>query len=123
MYLDAFTFGVAQDHEAVRLARIPAGVDTKEALLQVLDVELSFPGYFGFNWDALAECLRDLSWLPPGRVVLVHEALPDIGEANLALYIETLEWAVRKWRGNSERILDIRFPADAVDVVALLLLR
>lgn len=32
---------------------------------------LQFPAYFGFNWDAFADCLADLSWLPErGRVLL-----------------------------------------------------
>jgi hypothetical protein len=40
-------------------------------LLDACDDSLQFPAYFGHNWDALADCLADLSWLPPhGRVVL-----------------------------------------------------
>lgn len=32
---------------------------------------LQFPAYFGNNWDALQDCLGDLSWLPAsGRVLL-----------------------------------------------------
>jgi RNAse (barnase) inhibitor barstar len=32
---------------------------------------LEFPSWFGRNWDAFADCLKDLSWLPaPGYVVL-----------------------------------------------------
>jgi hypothetical protein len=34
-----------------------------------------FPDYFGENWDALDECLRDLDWLPaPGYVFFVKRA-------------------------------------------------
>lgn len=42
---------------------------------------LSFPGYFGQNWDALDECLNDLSWLPAKNanepIVLI---ISDAGE-------------------------------------------
>ena len=32
---------------------------------------LSFPAWFGRNWDALADCLTDLGWLPgQGHVLL-----------------------------------------------------
>lgn len=32
---------------------------------------LQFPSYFGENWDAFADCLRDLSWLPARGYLLV----------------------------------------------------
>lgn len=32
---------------------------------------LQFPDYFGENWAALDECLRDLSWLRPAQIVLI----------------------------------------------------
>ncbi|WP_245716429.1 barstar family protein [Micromonospora humi] len=36
---------------------------------------LRFPGYFGWNWPALADCLTDLQWLPAHRyLVLVENA-------------------------------------------------
>jgi Barstar (barnase inhibitor) len=40
-------------------------------LMDALAVGFSFPGYFGRNWDAVEECLRDLSWLPAEGYALV----------------------------------------------------
>lgn len=36
---------------------------TKDQLLATMKDALSFPDYFGMNWDALDEVLQDLSWL------------------------------------------------------------
>ena len=63
--------------EAAIVVRIPAGIRSKQKLLSVLADKLQFPGYFGWNWDALEELLQDLSWLPAGRpVLMVHADLP-----------------------------------------------
>src|SRR5690606_36339092 len=36
---------------------------------------LSFPGWFGANWDALADCLGDLSWLlAPGYLLMIENS-------------------------------------------------
>ncbi|MFE7287854.1 barstar family protein [Streptomyces noursei] len=44
-----------------------AGVADKADFLQRCAAALDFPAYFGHNWDALADCLTDLSWCPPAR--------------------------------------------------------
>ena len=64
---------------------------------------LNFPNYFGRNWDALDECLVDLSWLPaPAYVLLIDSALDVLREESVE-QLETLlrilgraasEWAV-----------------------------
>ncbi len=49
---------------------------TKKDLLEQIASCLSFPDYFGMNWDALDECLMDLSWLDyKGYVLVVRNAL------------------------------------------------
>ncbi|MCI9888488.1 barstar family protein [Micrococcales bacterium 31B] len=40
---------------------------TREQVLTEFARALKFPEYYGRNLDALADCLGDLSWLPPGR--------------------------------------------------------
>lgn len=48
-----------------------AAVEEQGALLTAVGRALRFPAYYEPNLDALEECLRDLSWLPAGEVVLV----------------------------------------------------
>ena len=44
---------------------------SKKELLGALAGALRFPSYFGCNWDAADECLRDLEWLPARGYCLV----------------------------------------------------
>ncbi|MGW7293642.1 barstar family protein [Streptomyces xiamenensis] len=52
------------------------GVRDRDALLRRCAEDLGFPDYFGHNWDALDDCLRDLVWWgePPavGWVIAVR---------------------------------------------------
>ena len=58
------------------LADLDAGsITSEDDLLRELARVFHFPDYFGENWDALDECLRDLEWLPArGYVLRVHDA-------------------------------------------------
>jgi len=47
-------------------------VDESE-LFERIASALAFPDWFGANWDALFDCLNDLSWLPARGYVLVFE--------------------------------------------------
>ena len=59
---------------SLHLTRIDlASVVDKAGLLHCMAAALHFPTYFGHNWDALEDCLNDLSWLPPGGYVLLFE--------------------------------------------------
>jgi len=52
-----------------------AGIADKHALLSALGTALGFPTYYGANWDAAEECLRDLMERhPEGIVLLVGQA-------------------------------------------------
>lgn len=43
------------------------GVTDKPAFMDRCARALGLPDWFGRNWDALADCLGDLSWAPPAR--------------------------------------------------------
>lgn len=53
----------AQGHLVRRISL--AGCRGKHDLLLRIASALAFPQTFGMNWDALADCLGDLAWLPP----------------------------------------------------------
>ncbi|MDA9494093.1 barstar family protein [Bradyrhizobium sp. CCBAU 11361] len=96
-------------HAAVR-AGLPAGISCKTTLLGLIAKQLSFPDYFSENWDALEECLRDLSWLPAGPVVLEHVDLPLVRDiANARIYIVILADVARDI-SRSGRPLHVVFP-------------
>src|SRR5262245_61999436 len=86
--------GAKGQGRAALIVRIPRGIRSKEKLLAILADKLHFPRYFGYNWDALEECLRDLSWLPANQPVsIVHEDLPFGEGENRATYLDILSKA------------------------------
>ena len=93
---------------------IVSGIRSKAALLNAIAASLLFPDYFGENWDALDECIRDLSWLPAGDVVLVHNEVPLRDDlVSLSTYVSILNSAVESWRAKGERNLLVVFPLKA----------
>jgi hypothetical protein len=46
-------------------------MSNESRLFDEVSAACQFPYYFGENWDALSECLNDLSWMPADSYVLV----------------------------------------------------
>jgi hypothetical protein len=93
-----FIFKNQVDIQAVHRAELPPNIKTEEMLLNALSVELHFPDYFGKNWNALDECVHDLSWLSPGDVILIHKDLPLAdNHTSLSIYLSLLSDAVVNW--------------------------
>src|SRR4051794_5039285 len=57
---------------------IEGRLNTKEELLSSMARALSFPDYFGENWDAFNECINDLSWLSVQGYVLLFKNGNDL---------------------------------------------
>jgi len=77
------------------VARIRFGA--KEALLGRVAGALKFPGWFGRNWDALEDCLGDLSWSDAEGHVLIIEN-PKAGD-ELGIFIDVLRSSAEHWAG------------------------
>ena len=87
---------------ALQIARINlAGVGAKDALLARIAGALEFPQWFGGNWDALEDCLSDLSWLPIPQVgghVLLIEGEADMPADERGILIDILASAASSWK-------------------------
>jgi len=65
---------------------------TRTGFFEEIDRALRFPDYFGRNWDAVYDCLTDLSWLPAVGYVLVvdgfdHLAMNEPGQWDIGLKV------------------------------------
>jgi hypothetical protein len=78
------------------VVRVSSRIRRKRELFGVLRKQLRLPGYCGGNWDALNDCLRDLSWLEGvSRVVLWHDGLPFAPDSSSrSTYLELLHGLV-----------------------------
>lgn len=77
----------------------------KRPLLNAFARALGFPGTFGGNWDALADCLQDLSWLQDrdaaGGWVMLMRGVPQLAAAapsEHATMLEIIEAAAAYWQ-------------------------
>jgi RNAse (barnase) inhibitor barstar len=75
-------------------------VHTKRRLLSVLARELAFPAYFGANWDALADCLTDLSWAPAEGYAILLSRLTGLAQQDYFTALDVLEEAAIFWADN-----------------------
>jgi RNAse (barnase) inhibitor barstar len=101
-----------RDPEAL-IVRLPRGIRSKEKLFAIFSQKLHFPRYFGRNWDALEECLRDLSWIPIDQpIAIVHEDLPfGSGGVNRGIYLDLLRSVLNHWAVSGNRSVQVIMPA------------
>ncbi len=72
-------------------------VTTKAALLDAFSRALGFPDWFGGNWDALEDCLGDLSWRSGEGLVLLLEGGGGIAPDDLGVLRDILESCAQSW--------------------------
>jgi RNAse (barnase) inhibitor barstar len=102
-----YTTGVAPADGRL-IVRIPKDIKDKSSLLRLIAELLLFPSYFGQNWDALDECLGDLSWIMQSAICLWHDDIPLANDPNGAQrYLQVLDGVLRE-PGNVR--LEVYFP-------------
>src|SRR5690606_29654289 len=91
------------ESENTRVINVPATLSNKDSLLSWYARTLGMPQYFGANWAACDECLRDLSRIKDRRLALYHRGVPlEASPTDQRIYIEVLANAVRDWKPGEE---------------------
>jgi hypothetical protein len=73
------------------------GISAKPALLRSIGLALGFPDWFGENWDALEDCLTDLSWRQAEGHALVLEGFQSLPAGDVGVLIDVLASAAEFW--------------------------
>lgn len=74
---------------------------TDEAFFNEISASFQFPSYFGQNWNALNDCLRDLDWLCFKKIFIVIDDYSMIYQGDSegrSLLLKSLEIMVSYWQ-------------------------
>ncbi len=79
-------------------------IASKSDFLQACATVMQFPAYFGHNWDALEDSLRDLSWAPArNSYLLLYDHAARFAAAqreDFDIALDILHSAVEFWRNS-----------------------
>ena len=90
--------------ETELIAYLPK-IKGKDDLLKALSKIFNFPDYFGFNWDALSDCLRDFNWVEKKGIVLVHNEMPELEDKNFKIFLEIIGDTTEDWKDGEDVVV------------------
>ncbi len=89
---------------AIRLSGRQANFEA--LLIEELDHGFRFPDYFGENWNAVDECINDLSWLPATGYCFFLSTLGSVSAHSasvMKLLLTVVADASAQWAQNGRR--------------------
>jgi hypothetical protein len=114
VYRAARAADVLRAAKGLRMARIDlAAVSDKAGLMQAVARALEFPAWFGGNWDALEDCLTDLSWHHADGHVLLVEGADALPQDDLGVFRDVLESAAAYWKERARPFFAVFVGGDA----------
>jgi len=87
--------------------------DLESALMNDLARGFQFPDYFGENWNAIDECMRDLEWLPADgySCLLLHrDALEQRIPQAMEIFLSVMRYASTDWQRQGKRLCLVTSP-------------
>ncbi len=85
------------DGKGMLVVEVPAGISDKKDLFDFYAKEFRFPDWFGRNWDALFDCMKDITMQSYARIMIRHKDVPFADASNdreaylkVLLFVEVL---------------------------------
>jgi hypothetical protein len=102
----------------VRLAL--QGCAQRAALFARFAEGFAFPSWFGANWDALEDCLADLSWRTELAHVLLLERVEELASDDRGVLLDVLSSVAGSWAERGTPFFAVLVdPHDALGLPAL----
>lgn len=101
------------------VAHIPK-IGGRNQLFKELADKLWFPDYFGNNWNAVSDCIRDFMWIDQKDIVIVivHDSFIEMSNYDFETYIEVLSEGVKHWTThNNIHTLRVVFRTDLQEII------
>lgn len=87
------------DKERIKEIFIPNNLNNKFELFDFFSHTLELPKWFGKNWDALEDSLRDLNWIKEAVLIFTHSDIPfDNDPLEQKLYLDILIECINHWK-------------------------
>ena len=94
------------------VAHLSKTINNKNNLLEEIKIKLKTPDYFGFNWDALNDCLNDFHWIKEKKIIFVHDRIPNLDDSEMNIYLGILIEALKSWGEEEEHYFELIFPKE-----------
>ncbi len=116
--LDATATAEAMSWHVIELAVGPT--TDKSMLLSDLGQAGSFPGYYGANWDAAADCLNDVDRLGPGPLLMILRGAGEWAAAqpvDAKIFAEIVAETSQTWASHGRQFFALWQGSDATNQV------
>jgi RNAse (barnase) inhibitor barstar len=100
---------LANNDKDIFFVTVDSSFLNKSELLQELSHQLRFPDYFGKNWDALYDCMTDLSWISERQIIVVLSNFSCLKEDEKKTFWNIVNDVVKYWNNNNDNCHDIVF--------------
>jgi hypothetical protein len=112
------TAGREEVEDALRAGAVSlVSIDLHQPVFDAFSRALGFPDWFGRNWDALEDCLCDLSWRHAAGYVLLIDGHEALAQDQRGILLDVLAAAAEYWTGEGKPFFAVFIdPAAVLDL-------